>query len=99
MIGALDPNGFRPLSLGQLSNGAYILASETCAFDVVGAKFIRTIDPGEMVIVNHEHFHIEKFTEETTMSVDSMELSTLRAQIQILRELMYIQHVKVWAEC
>ena len=36
LIGALDPNGFRPLSLGQLSNGAYILASETCAFDVVG---------------------------------------------------------------
>ncbi len=73
LIGALDPNGFRPLSLGQLSNGAYILASETCAFDVVGAKFIRTIEPGEMVIVNHEHYHIEKFTEETTMSVDSME--------------------------
>ncbi len=73
MIGALDPNGFRPLSLGQLSNGAYILASETCAFDVVGAKFIRTIEPGEMVIVNHERYRIEKFTEETTMSIDSME--------------------------
>ena len=43
LIGALDPNGFRPLSLGQMSNGAYILASETCAFDVVGAKFIRTL--------------------------------------------------------
>ena len=50
LIGALDPNGFRPLSLGQLSNGAYILASETCAFDVVGAKFIRTIEPGEVVL-------------------------------------------------
>jgi amidophosphoribosyltransferase len=73
LIGALDPNGFRPLSLGQLSNGAYILASETCAFDVVGAKFIRTIEPGEMVFVNDERFDIEKFTEATTMSIDSME--------------------------
>ena len=73
LIGALDPNGFRPLSLGQLSNGAYILASETCAFDVVGAKFIRTIEPGEIVIVNNERYSIEKYTEDTTMSIDSME--------------------------
>lgn len=73
MIGALDPNGFRPLSLGQLSNGAYILASETCAFDVVGAKFIRTIEPGEVVTVNNERYSIEQYTEDTTMSVDSME--------------------------
>ena len=35
MIGALDPNGFRPLSLGKMKNGAYVLASETCALDVV----------------------------------------------------------------
>ena len=73
MIGALDPNGFRPLSLGQLSNGAYILASETCAFDVVGAKFIRTIEPGEVVIVNNDSYQIEKYTEDTMMSIDSME--------------------------
>lgn len=73
LIGALDPNGFRPLSLGQLSNGAYILASETCAFDVVGAKFIRTIEPGEIAIVNNNSYQIEKYTEETTMSIDSME--------------------------
>ena len=72
-MGALDPNGFRPLSLGQLSNGVYILASETCAFDVVGAKVHRTIEPGEVVIVNNENYSIEKYTEDTTMSVDSME--------------------------
>ena len=73
LIGALDPNGFRPLSLGQLSNGAYILASETCALDVVGAKFIRTIEPGEVVIINNERYSIEKYTEDTMMSIDSME--------------------------
>ena len=40
MIGALDPNGFRPLSLGKMKNGAYVLASETCALDVVGAELV-----------------------------------------------------------
>lgn len=73
MIGAIDPNGFRPLSLGQLSNGSYVLASETCALDVSGAKFIRSIEPGEIITVNHDHYQIEKYTEETMMSISSME--------------------------
>ncbi len=46
-----DPHGFRPLSLGKL-NGAYILASETCAFDLIGAEFVRDIAPGELVEIN-----------------------------------------------
>lgn len=73
MIGALDPNGFRPLIIGQLANGAYVLASETCALDVVGAKFIRSVAPGEIVIVNDEGYQIEKYTEDTTVSICSME--------------------------
>ena len=73
MIGALDPNGFRPLIIGQLSNGAFILASETCALDVVGAKFLRSVEPGEIVIVNNDGYQIEKYTENTTISIDSME--------------------------
>ena len=52
MIGALDPNGFRPLSLGRMTNGAYVLASETCALDVVGAERIRDIQPGEMIVID-----------------------------------------------
>ena len=48
LYGALDPNGFRPLSLGRMKNGAYVLASETCALDVVGATLIRDIEPGEI---------------------------------------------------
>jgi len=51
IFGIRDPRGFRPLSLGQL-NGAYVLASETCAFDLIGAKFIRDVEPGEMVILD-----------------------------------------------
>jgi amidophosphoribosyltransferase len=50
LIGVRDPNGFRPLSLGQL-DGAYILASETSAFDLTGATFVRDVAPGEIVII------------------------------------------------
>ncbi len=45
-----DRFGIRPLSLGKLKNGGYIVASETCAFDLVGAEFVRDIKPGEMLI-------------------------------------------------
>ncbi len=51
VIGIKDPNGFRPLCLGRL-NGNYVLASETCALDLVQAEFIRELDPGEMVIID-----------------------------------------------
>jgi len=46
-----DPNGFRPLVLGKL-DGAYVVASETCAFDLIEAEFIREIEPGEMIIID-----------------------------------------------
>ncbi|MDR2904937.1 MAG: amidophosphoribosyltransferase [Helicobacteraceae bacterium] len=49
LFAARDPRGFRPLSLAKLGDG-YMIASETCAFDLAGAKFIRDIEPGEMVI-------------------------------------------------
>ncbi len=51
MIAVRDPYGVRPLSLGEF-DGAYVVASETCAFDLIGAKYIRDIEPGEMVMVN-----------------------------------------------
>jgi len=51
LIGVRDPNGLRPLCLGKLEDG-YVLASETCALDVVGAKFMRDIDKGEIVIID-----------------------------------------------
>lgn len=73
MIGALDPQGFRPLSIGQLPNGAYVMASETCALDVVGATFVRSVQPGEIVIINDEGYRIEKFTDDTTIQICSME--------------------------
>jgi len=53
LVGARDPLGFRPLVLGLL-DGHYILASETCALDIIGARFIRDIEPGEIIIVTDE---------------------------------------------
>jgi amidophosphoribosyltransferase len=53
LIGIKDPNGFRPLCLGIL-NGSYILASESCALDLVQAELIRELDPGEIVIISDE---------------------------------------------
>jgi len=53
MIGIKDPNGFRPLCLGKL-NGHYVLASETCALDLVHAEFVRELEPGEIVIVDDQ---------------------------------------------
>src|SRR5207302_1526466 len=51
LIGIRDPNGFRPLCLGRLDTG-WVLASETPALDIVGAHFIRELEPGEMVVVD-----------------------------------------------
>jgi amidophosphoribosyltransferase len=60
LIGVRDQLGVRPLQLGQL-DGAWILASESCAFDIIGAEFVRDIEPGELVLIDdagvHSHRH------------------------------------------
>ena len=53
LIGARDPNGFRPLVIGKRDN-CYILASETCALDTIGAEYIRDVEPGEIVTISPE---------------------------------------------
>ena len=53
LIGARDPLGIRPLILGEL-NGAYILCSETCALDIIGARFVREIENGEVVVISEK---------------------------------------------
>lgn len=52
LIGVRDPHGFRPLCIGKLDDG-WVLASETCALDVVGAEFYRDVQPGEMVVIDN----------------------------------------------
>jgi amidophosphoribosyltransferase len=56
LIAVRDPHGFRPLSLAEL-DGAYVVASETCAFDLIEATYIRDIAPGEMVVINSKGIH------------------------------------------
>ncbi|MSN95688.1 amidophosphoribosyltransferase [Campylobacter sp. FMV-PI01] len=56
-----DKFGIRPLSIGMLEDGGYIVASESCAFDLVGAKFIRDVRPGEMVIFEEGSDKIESY--------------------------------------
>src|SRR5881394_2843565 len=51
LIGIRDPHGFRPLCIGQVGD-AWVLASETCALDLIHAKFVRDVEPGEIVIIN-----------------------------------------------
>ncbi len=53
LIAVRDPNGFRPLCLGRLDSG-YVIASETCAFDLVEAEYIRDVEPGEILIINSD---------------------------------------------
>ncbi len=51
LIAARDPNGFRPLCIGTVEDG-YVFASESCALDAIGAKFVRDVEPGEIVVVD-----------------------------------------------
>lgn len=52
LIAVRDPIGFRPLSLGKLDDDTFVVASETCAFDSIGAEFVRDIEPGEILVID-----------------------------------------------
>ena len=62
LMAARDPQGFRPLSLGKLDD-SYIVASETCAFDIIGAEHIRDVEPGELVVIDDEGINSTFYTE------------------------------------
>ncbi len=65
MFAIRDPFGFRPLSLGKLKTGGYIVASETCAFELVGAEFVRDVKPGEMITFENGEITSEMIFEPT----------------------------------
>lgn len=52
MFAVRDPNGFRPLVFGKRSDGSYVFASETCAFDITDTEYIREVEPGELIQIN-----------------------------------------------
>lgn len=62
LIGVRDPNGFRPLVIGRLKD-AFVLSSETCAFDLIEAEFIREVEPGEIVVIEKGGMVSHRLTE------------------------------------
>ena len=56
LIAIRDPRGFRPLALGRLGN-AWVIASETCAFDLIDARYERDVEPGEMIVIDRDGLH------------------------------------------
>jgi amidophosphoribosyltransferase len=72
VIVARDPHGFRPLAVGEMETSGggkcYVFASETCAFDLIGAVYLHDVDPGEMVIVGPEGITRERFAPEQARS-------------------------------
>jgi amidophosphoribosyltransferase len=61
IIGARDPLGFRPMCLGILDDNAYVIASETCALDLIGARYLRDVEPGEVVFINENGLRSRRF--------------------------------------
>ncbi|WLR51096.1 amidophosphoribosyltransferase [Bacillus tianshenii] len=72
LMAALDPHGMRPLSLGRAGD-AWVIASETCAFDVVGAEYEREIEPGELLIIDDNGVRSERFSYPMDRAICSME--------------------------
>lgn len=69
---ALDPNGLRPLSIGRLGD-AYVVSSETCAFDLIGATFEREVQPGELITIDDNGLRSRRFTGPAPRAICSME--------------------------
>ncbi|MCM3715535.1 amidophosphoribosyltransferase [Halalkalibacter oceani] len=69
---ALDPNGLRPLSIGRLGD-AYVVASETCAFDLIGATYEREVQPGELITIDEHGLRSQRFTGPSSRAICSME--------------------------
>ncbi|MGL5269242.1 MAG: amidophosphoribosyltransferase [Selenomonadaceae bacterium] len=64
LIGVRDPQGFRPLCIGKLDN-TWVISSESCGLDVVGAEFVRDVEPGEMVVIDEEGLKSYRFAAPT----------------------------------
>ncbi len=72
LLGVRDPNGLRPLCIGKI-NGGYVLSSESCAFNVLDAEFVRDVDPGEMVIIEENEIKSIKHAKKTKKALCSFE--------------------------
>lgn len=72
LLVALDPRGLRPVSIGKLGD-AYVISSETCAFDVIGATYLREVKPGELLIIDENGLTTRRFASQIKRTLCSME--------------------------
>ncbi len=82
---ARDPHGVRPLSIGRLPNG-FVVASETCALDIVGATLVRDVEPGELIRIDDRGLHSLRFAESPKRSLCVFEYVYLARPDSRLRE-------------
>ena len=86
LIGVRDPHGIRPLCLGKIEEG-YILASESCALDAIGAELIRDVEPGEIVVIDECGINSYRYSENTQCQTGlDVHESRVRAGEQLYRE-------------
>jgi amidophosphoribosyltransferase len=85
VFAARDPHGVRPLSIGRLPNG-FVVASETCALDIVGATLVRDVEPGELVRIDDRGLHTQRFAESPKRSLCVFEVVYLARPDSRLRE-------------
>ena len=82
---ARDPHGVRPMSIGRLPNG-FVVASETCALDIVGAMFLRDVEPGELIRIDDRGLHSVRFAESPRKALCVFEYVYLARPDSRLRE-------------
>ncbi|SCK04105.1 Amidophosphoribosyltransferase precursor [uncultured Clostridium sp.] len=94
LIGIRDPHGIRPLCLGKIDEG-YVLSSESCALDSVGAELVRDIEPGEIVVIDSEGVKSIKYSEGTTCQTCAFEYIYFARPDSVIDELdVYNTRVK-----
>lgn len=73
LYGAVDRNSLRPLVIGKTKNGAFVMASETCAIDTIGADFVCNVKAGQLAVINKDGLKIENYIEPDRISIAAME--------------------------
>ena len=97
LVGIRDPFGIRPLVIGKLKN-SYIFASETCALDIIGAKFVREVDNGEIVVIENEKLNSVKPFPAKKVRPDAFEYIYFSRPDSILKNKCAYEHRKKMGE-
>ena len=103
LIAVRDPNGFRPLALG-MKDGAFVVASETCGFDIINAEYIRDVEPGEVLIIDRnsdpseplKSYFLDAKRAQKPVSV-FLSMYIFPGRTAVFLEKMLIKYVGIWA--